>query len=249
MKNRKYLIEVLVIFASVMLAFLAEDWRENRQDLQDFDYIIDEIHTNVGIDIYEIGVDLREISVQIHSLERLINDGVNLPSDSLRIYLSKVLITYWPHYNTTGIDQLRNNKNEGSKPGRLMRAIHDYYLYVDWQREITPSYFVVQIDNLREFLISEGLSPTGAGENYAHVDLLENELDDYRKALSGNELVGHLKHLQNSRIHQLQTFEDIEAKCLHLQELFNPDIQVSKGKYRITFDDQSEIYSFTSLEK
>ena len=223
MKYSKHLFEVLVIFASVMMAFLAEDWREQRQDVQDFNLIIDEIEVNVRLDINEIEIDLRDIQNQIHSLSRLIYDGVNLPSDSLNIFMRNVMITHWPQYNSTGIDQLRNSKNEGTKPERLMRAIYDYYLFVNWQREITPSFFGIELEKLREYLISEGLSPAGAGVNFGSAALPESDIDAYKKALSNEEFIVRLKHLRDNRIHELEIFEYMWRKGSRLLELFNPD--------------------------
>ena len=318
MKYRKHLFEVLVIFASVMMAFIAEDWREQRQDLQDFNLIIDEIEANVRLDIYEIEIDIRKTREQIHSLNRLIYEGANLPSDSLNIFMRNIMVTHWPQYNTTGIDQLKNSKNEGSKPKRLMRAIYDYYLYINWQVDITPSFFGTQIEKLREYLISEGLSPAGAGLDYAPVILPESDIVAYRKALSNEEFIVRLKHLQNNRIHELEIFEYMWEKGSLLLELFTPDfsyesigiigtatengwdadirmenvakdlweielslkdgvvkfmangswahnwggrdfpdgighrngpnIAVSEGRYIITFEEHSELYSFTKLD-
>lgn len=221
----KYLFEIIIIVVSVMLAFLAEDWREEREDLEDFDHIIDEIEANVRLDAFEITTDVRDIKSQIHSLDLLIKNGVVLPSDSLAMLLGEVLITYWPIINTTGIDQLKNSKNEGSKSGRMMRAIYDYYLYVRWQNEITQSFFVTQIENLREYLISEGLPPISAGAYFANVNLLEDDIDDYRKALSDNELINRLKHLKNNRIHQLQIRQVILGKGSRLLAFFNPNFR------------------------
>lgn len=223
MKYSKHLFEVLVIFASVMMAFLAEDLREQRQDLQDFNLIIDEIEVSVRLDMNEIEIDLRDIQNQIHSLSRLIYDGVNLPSDSLNIFMRNVMITHWPQYNSTGFDQLRNSKNEGTKPERLMRAIYDYYLFANWQGEITPSFFGIQLEKLREYLISEGLSPAGAGVNYAFAVLPESDIDAYRKALSNEEFIVRLKHLRDNRSHELEIFEYMWGKGSRLLEFFNPD--------------------------
>ena len=104
-----------------------------------------------------------------------------------------------------------------------MRAIYDYYLYINWQVEITPSFFGTQIEKLREYLISEGLSPVGAGVDYASVVLPESDIDTYRKALSNVEFIVRLKHLRNNRIHELEIFEDMWEKGSLLLELFNPD--------------------------
>jgi len=35
-KTSKYLIEILVIFIGVMMAFIADNWRENTQNREDF---------------------------------------------------------------------------------------------------------------------------------------------------------------------------------------------------------------------
>ncbi len=225
MKYSKYLIEVLIIFGSVMLAFLTESWREHRQDMRDFDLIIDEIESNVLMDIIEINIDIHSLQDQILSLDRLIQDGVTMPSDSLRYYLTNVLITYWPQYNTTGFDQLNNNKNEGSKPRRLMTAIYKYYIYVNWQKEFFSSIFVDQIQDLREYLINNGLSPIGAGEDFAHVYLSESEIDAYRDALTEKEFVNRLAHLRNNRIHELQTFHIIKENGDQLIKNFDPDFK------------------------
>ena len=83
MKIGKYLLEVVVIFVSVMMAFIAEDWRENRQDMEDFSLIMDEIENDIRLDSIEMYSDKRRINDQINCLDQLLNDGSLITIDCI----------------------------------------------------------------------------------------------------------------------------------------------------------------------
>jgi len=219
---KKHFLEVIVIFFSVMLAFIAEDWRENRQGNKDFNNILVEIENNVRLDSIELGIDVKDIQIQLKCLELLLGEEQLLSNDSISICIARIMHTHWPDYITTGIDQLRNSQNL-SQNSELMEAIYDYYTYSKYHEAITPFFFTEQVENLREYLIKERLSPSGAGI-YASVKFDENEIQSYRKALIKPELQARLKHLHNNRKHMMEFYQKrMQIKCQKLLTLLNKE--------------------------
>jgi hypothetical protein len=63
-KAKEYLIEFIVIFISISLAFLSENWREKMQDKEDYDLILNEIHANLLLDSIEFVNDISFICLE-----------------------------------------------------------------------------------------------------------------------------------------------------------------------------------------
>jgi len=206
-----------------MLAFFADDWRENRQDIsrdhEDFNLIIQEINYNLRLDSIELAVDVGTIKIQIEYLELLINLGQTFKKDSLSIYLARIMNTHWPDYNVTGINQLRNSKSISAKSDSLINSIHDYYLLRNWLMDINPIFFSPQIEKLRDYLINRGLPPVGAGP-FANIKLEKDEIEAYMVALKTPGLTNRLKHLHNNRLHMLELYQIMQRSCFMLLELF-----------------------------
>lgn len=216
---KKHFFEFFVIFLSITLAFLTDAWRENRQDHVDFNLIIQEINYNMQLDSIELDIDVGDIKKQIKYLELLINLEQTFNKDSLSIYLARNMNTHWPDYIATGITQLRNSKSITTKPNSLMNTIHDYYMYRNWLMDVNPLFFSPQIEKLREYFITRGLPPVGAGP-FANVKLEKDEIEAYMVVLRTSELTNRLKHLHNNRLHMLKLYQGMQRKCFHLLELF-----------------------------
>lgn len=160
MKNiKKYLLEFLVIFLSISVAFLSENWREKLQDREDFDLILDEIHANLKLDSIEFENDIAVIEWQISSIERLLDTGKPCPSDSLAYYFDQFMYSFrWPDVKSTGIDQLRNSKNIDPN-STLISEVNDYYTWTEYLKASTPYQYIIPQNNFNEWAIENELIP------------------------------------------------------------------------------------------
>lgn len=204
----------------ILIALQVNNWREEQQDIKDFNLIIKEIGNNIRMDSIEMAIDVNDIKKQIECLEFLMNDDKSIPSDSLGTCIARIMHTHWPDYNTTGVEQLKNSKNVSIKKDSLIDAIHDYYVYSSYQEEVTPVFFTTQVEKLRDYLINEGLPPAGAG-TYAEVMFDENDIMAYKNAFKKPEFQIRLKHLHNNRLHMLEYYQKrMQFRCHKLLHFF-----------------------------
>ena len=223
-KFSKYLLyaigEIVLVVIGILIALQVNNWREEQQDIKDFNLIIKEIGNNIRLDSIELDIDVKAIKNQIESLELLMNKDKTISNDSLSTCIARIMFTLWPDYTTTGIEQLKNSKNVSIKKDSLINAIYDYYVFSSYQEEVTPVFFTTQVEKLRDYLIDEGLPPAGAGI-YAEVKLDEDDINAYKNALKKPELQIRLKHLHNNRIHMLEYYQKrMQFRCHRLLHFF-----------------------------
>ena len=223
-KFSKYLLyaigEIILVVIGILIALQVNNWREEQQDIKDFNLIIKEIGNNIRLDSIELDIDVKAIKSQIQSLELLMNNYKSIPNDSLSICVARIMHTNWPDYTTTGIEQLKNSKNVSIKTDSLIDAINDYYVYSSYQEEVTPFFFTTQVEKLRDYLIDEGLPPAGAGV-YAEVKFDEDDIRAYKNALKKPEFQIRLKHLHNNRLHMLEYYQKrMQFRCHRLLHFF-----------------------------
>lgn len=224
-KISKYLLyaigEIILVVIGILIALQVNNWREEQQDIKDFNLIIKEIGNNIRLDSIEMAIDVNDIKKQIECLEFLMNIDKSIPNDSLSACIARIMHTHWPDYNTTGIEQLKNNKNVSIKKDSLIEAIYDYYVYSSYQEEVTPVFFTTQVEKLRDYLIDERLPPAGAGA-YAEVIFDENDIRAYKNALKKPEFQIRLSHLHNNRLHMLEYYQKrMQFRCHRLLHFFN----------------------------
>ena len=143
--------EIVLVVIGILIALQVNNWREEQQDIKDFNLIIKEIGNNIRLDSVELDIDVKAIKNQIENLELLMNNYKSIPNDSLSICIARIMFTLWPDYTTTGIEQLKNSKNVSIKTDSLINAIYDYYVYSSYQEEVTPVFFTTQVEKLRDY--------------------------------------------------------------------------------------------------
>jgi hypothetical protein len=207
-KAKAYLLEFLVIFVSISFAFLSENWREQLQEKEDYELILEEIHANLLLDSVEFENDIAFIEKQIHSCDRLL-DSLNLcPSDSLEYYFRLLMYNYrWPDVKSTGIGQLRNSTNLDPKSG-LISEVNNYYTWTEYLKESTPYQYIMPQNVFNEWMIQNEL---------IIIDYNIRKLDT---ALL-KQLKIRLQHLKITKELQAGIYQFGLSKIVHLLSLFD----------------------------
>lgn len=112
-----------MVVIGILIALQVNNWREEQQDIKDFNLIIKEIGNNIRMDSIEMAIDVNDIKKQIECLEFLMNDDNSIPNDSLSTCIARIMHTLWPDYHITGIEQLKNSKNVSIRTDSLIEAI------------------------------------------------------------------------------------------------------------------------------
>lgn len=221
-KIRKYLIEISVIFIGVMMAFIAENCRSNRQDVQDFRMILDEIEKDIRLDSIEIPSDKMRVINQINCINQLLSDDYSLINDNYSLSGKDSIPCFdyirfydWPDYVLTGFDQLKNSKiiSEGYND-QLMSKIYEYYQWVDYHYQlIGPA--AVEAHELQVYLINKGIPPI---ENKTFE---ERNIDALRKLQMDTKFITRLKYLRYNLKNELRVYEAMERKSNNILDMFN----------------------------
>ncbi len=208
MKNiKKYILEFLVIFLSISVAFLSENWRENLQDREDFTLILDEIHANLMLDSLEFANDIAFIEIQIGAIERLLDLENPPPSDSATYYFDLFMYSYrWPDVKSTGIDQLRNSKNLDPN-STLISEVNNYYTWTEFLKESTPYQYIMPQNTFNEWVVENELVPIEY--NFSQID-----------PGTSRQLNIRLHHLLRSKQLQRGIYRNGLSKIVRLLELF-----------------------------
>jgi hypothetical protein len=215
MKIRKYLSQILIIFISVMAAFIAEDWRDNRQDLEKFDMILYEIKKNIQLDSIEIYGDMNRLQDQINIIDQLLKNDPHFHADSMNYYLSRIMFIDWPDYVLTGFEQLKNSKIiSNSLDDELLNLIYEYYQWVNYHNQkIGPT--ISGINNLQEYLIDQRFY-SGRKDT-----LTEYEANSIRDLLMDTEFIIRLKYLSQDRNLELRIYQTMRRKSDRILDMFN----------------------------
>jgi len=95
LKYMRYAIgEIVLVVIGILIALQVNNWREEQQDIKDYNLIIKEIGNNIRLDSIEMGIDINDIKNQIKSLELLMNKYKTISNDSLSICIARIMHTY-----------------------------------------------------------------------------------------------------------------------------------------------------------
>jgi len=214
-KIRKYLIEVSVIFIGVMMAFIAENCRSNRQDIEDFRMVLDEIKKDIRLDSIEMPSDKMRVINQINCIDQLLNDDYSLIGNDSIPCFDYIRYNDWPDYVLTGFDQLKNIEitSEGYND-QLMFKIYEYYQWVDYHYQLFgPA--TNEVHELQEYLINKGFPPL---ENKT---ITERDIAAFRKLRMDTTFITRLKYLRYNRKNELRVYEEMERKSNIILGMFN----------------------------
>ncbi|WP_445384145.1 hypothetical protein ACT6NV_08990 [Robiginitalea sp. IMCC44478] len=218
-KIRKYLLEVLVIFLGVMLAFIAENWRENLQDKADFRMIMHEIEKNIRLDSIEMLSDKRDIIGQLDCIDKLLNEPLSilgLPKGSLpnRTCLDIIMFYDWPDYVTTGYHQLENSKIvPAGFDEELMMKIYEYYQWIDYHYLLVEP-TIRDVQKLQQYFIDKGFPPIEKDS------LTERDVAVYERLQKDTVFVTMLKYLKYNRKLELRVYKEMQKKSSAILESF-----------------------------
>lgn len=206
-KAKSYVLEFLVIFLSIMFAFLSENWRENLQDREDYGLILDEIHANLLQDSVEFARDITSIGEQIHSIDRLVNTETPCPNDSVAYYFGQLMYHFrWPDVKSTGIMQLRNSKTI-YPDSELISEVNNYYTWTEFLKESTPYQYIMPQNDFNEWLVQNELT-------FINYDLHATDPEKYR------QLVIRLQHLRRTKVLQRGIYRAGLSRIVKLLDLF-----------------------------
>ena len=194
----RYFYEFLIIFLSVMLAFIAEDWRENRQDYKDYISIKEEIKANIRLDSIEFSQDIRAIEASISDLQTLLQEGDELsPTEAHRMIFSLTFVR-WSDYKSTGYDQLKNSRSFDDDQD-LIDEINNYYGWLEYLKGSFESFYSEPTGKFLDFLMMQGITP----DSFV---LSKRDIESIEDLLSKDEFRIQLKYLLMSRKRQLDFF-------------------------------------------
>lgn len=206
-KAKAYILEFLVIFLSITVAFLSENWRENLQDKEDYELILEEIHANLVLDSIEFTLDIVKIESQIHSIDRILNVDNPCPPDSIEYHFGQIMYHFrWPDVKSTGIGQLRNSKTI-YPDSELISVVNNYYTWTEYLKASTPYQYIIPQNAFNEWLLLNDL--VIVNENLHHTDPIL-----YR------QLKQRLLHLKRNKGLQKGSFSMGLYKIINLLVLF-----------------------------
>ena len=217
-KISKYLIEILVIFIGVMMAFIADNWRENNQDREDFRKIMYEIEKDIRLDSIEMLDDKSRVIHQINCLDMFLDDSIweayTLENKAIKTCFESILFFDWPDYVLTGFNQLLTSKIVSSDYGdELMAYIYEYYQWTDYHY-LRKNQAVADTYDLQQYFIDNGFPPL---EDDA---LSENEIEAFNRLRKDPNFIAQLKYLQLNRKEELRIYENMQRKSNNLLAMF-----------------------------
>lgn len=206
-KLKGYMLEFLVIFVSISIAFISENWREQLQEKEDYGLILDEIHANLVLDSIEFRNDINAITFQIISINRLLERENPSPADSLDYYFEQLMYRFrWPDVKSTGIGQLRNSTNL-DPDSKLISEVNNYYTWTEYLKESTPYQYIIPQNGFSEWIIQNGMVP--AQSSFSGLDPLKRRQLDIR-----------LQHLKKTKELQRDVYMFGLQKIVRLLVLF-----------------------------
>lgn len=207
-KLKAYVLEFFVIFLSISFAFLSENWRENLQDKEDYELILDEIHANLLLDSIEFTMDISNINDQVNSIDRLLDQENPCPVDSIRYHFGQVMYHFrWPDVKSTGIEQLRNSKTI-DPDSELITDVNNYYTWTEFLKESTPYLYILPQNDFNEWLVQNELT-------VLNTNLQQTDPGKYR------QLRIRLQHLKTNKSLQKGIYENGLSRIVALLGLFD----------------------------
>lgn len=207
-KLKAYVLEFIVIFLSISFAFLSENWRENLQDREDYELILEEIYANLLLDSIEFDRDISNIEDQINSIERLLDQVNPCPVDSIRYHFGQVMYHFrWPDVKSTGIEQLRNSKTI-DPDSELITEVNNYYTWTEFLKESTPYLYILPQNDFNEWLVQNELTVLNS-------NLQQSDPVKYR------QLRIRLQHLKTNKSLQKGIYKTGLIRIVELLALFD----------------------------
>ena len=207
-KAKAYILEFLVIFLSISVAFLSENWRENLQDKEDYELILEEIHANLLLDSVEFATDIANISNQILSIERILDEENPCPQDSVEYHFGQFMYHFrWPDVKSTGIGQLRNSKTI-HPDSELISEVNNYYTWTEYLKSSTPYQYIIPQNDFNEWLLQNGL-------------VIVNGDLKFMDPVTYRQLRFRLLHLKRNKELQRGSFRVGMSKIINLLNVFD----------------------------
>lgn len=206
-KVKAYILEFFVIFLSITVAFLSENWRENLQDKEDYELILEEIHANLVLDSIDFALDISKIESQIRSIDRILDVDNPCPLDSIEYHFDQIMYHFrWPDVKSTGIGQLRNSKTI-YPDSELISVVNNYYTWTEYLKASTPYQYIIPQNAFNEWLLVNELF-------IANKNLYQTDPLLYR------QLKHRLSHLRRNKELQRGSFRLGLSKIENLLVLF-----------------------------
>lgn len=217
-KISKYLIEISIIFIGVMMAFLADNWREENQDKEGYRKIMNEIENNIRLDSIEILIDKSDVLKQIECLDMFLDDSLwdkeSTDGNHLASCFRLMLFVDWPDYVLTGFNQLLSSKIVSDDyDGELMFRIYEYYQWTDFHY-LRIGQSVTETNDLQRYLIKKGFYPE---ETEAFT---QRDIDAFQKLREDSIFKTQLKYLRSNRKEELRIYNYMQDRSAHILNLF-----------------------------
>jgi hypothetical protein len=202
-----------------MLAFIAENWRDNLQDREDFRLIMHEIEKDIRLDSLEMISDKSDIIRQIDCIDKLLSEPLSilgLPKGGLpnRTCLDIIMFYDWPDYVTTGYHQLENSKMlPAAYDEQLIMKIYEYYQWIDYHYLLVgPA--IDDVQGLQEYFIKKAFPPIEKDT------LTEGDLAAFQKLQRDTVFVAQLRYLKYNRKMELRVYNEMQKKSSAILEMF-----------------------------
>lgn len=217
-KISKYLIEISIIFIGVMMAFLADNWREENKDREDYRKIMNEIENNIRLDSIEIVIDKADVLQQIECLDMLLDDSLwdneSIDGNQLAPCFGSILFVDWPDYVLTGFHQLLSSKIVSEDyDGELMFSIYEYYQWTDFHY-LRTGQTVTETNDLQRYLINKGFYPEKTEA------FTQGEIEVFQKLREDSVFKTQLKYLRANRKEELRIYNYMQDRSRHILNLF-----------------------------
>lgn len=220
--KRYFLLEFLIIFISVMLAFLTEDWRENRQDRKEYEAVLKEIESNIRRDSVEISNDCNYLENQLDEIISLIDSAQYFSAGRLHKLVFEVGRIRWPDFEFTGFEQLKNHVSY-PEDADLIRQINGHYSWLYFLIERHEFMDIRPAVHISDYLTKKEIAPPYfqmSEEDSSHLRELfsEGEFLILLKNLvaSKSEQLGYYRTGQQSGVALLRRFRNVEGEDLQI---------------------------------
>ena len=145
----EYIIEALVIFASIFGAFALDNWNEDRKAKAEEINLFKNIIEDLKSDSLQANNCLGSLTLQLNVIDRMIEDIQN--KDSVYEHKNGGMLRYW---NTYIPRSQRNHANLVStiKNKNARRALQEYFYREDLLLNVLGEYNAIVLDKVRPYL-------------------------------------------------------------------------------------------------
>ncbi|UCD61615.1 MAG: hypothetical protein JSV59_03315 [Flavobacteriaceae bacterium] len=217
-KISKYIVEISIIFIGVMMAFLADNWREENQDSEDYRKIMNEIENNIRLDSIEMVSDKSDVIKQIECLDMFLDDShwekEKIDGNQLAPCFRLMLFVDWPDYVLTGFNQLLSSKIVTEDyDSELMFRIYEYYQWTDFHY-LRIGQTVTETYDLQRYLINNEFYPEESDA------FTQGEIEVFQKLRVDAVFRTQLKYLRANRKEELRIYNYMQDRTQLILNLF-----------------------------